>query len=90
MSTVVVYMGLRHVSKIAARLIDAGMAADLPAAAIAHATLPNQIVVDSTLSQLARDAEEADLQAPAILVIGENARLHRPLPARRAHAGAKA
>jgi len=90
MSTVVVYMGLRHVSKIVARLMDAGMDADLPAAAIAHATLPNQFVVDSTLSQLARDVEEADLKAPAILVIGENARLHRPMQASQARVGAMA
>ena len=71
MSTVVVYMGLRHAAKIAARLIGAGMGADLPAAAIANATLPNQIVIDSPLGRLASAVEEAGLPAPAIIVIGE-------------------
>jgi uroporphyrin-III C-methyltransferase len=74
MSTVVVYMGLRHAAKIAARLIGAGMDADLPAAAIANATLPNQIVIDSPLALLAESVVEANLPAPAILVIGETVR----------------
>jgi uroporphyrin-III C-methyltransferase len=88
MSTVVVYMGLRHAAKIARRLIGAGMDGELPAAAIAHATLPHQVVVDSTLSQLALDVDEAGLSAPAILVIGATAALNRPSLARRANEGA--
>ena len=71
MSTVVVYMGLRHAAKIAARLIAAGMDPEIPSAAIANATLPNQIVIDSPLSLLAEAVEEANLAAPAVLVIGE-------------------
>jgi uroporphyrin-III C-methyltransferase len=69
MSTLVVYMGLRHLDKIAAKLIDAGLDPFTPAAVIANATLPNQIVVDSPLSLIA--AEAAGLPAPAVLVIGE-------------------
>ena len=40
-------------------------------AAIANATLPNQVVIDSPLSLLSAAVEEAKLPAPAILVIGE-------------------
>jgi uroporphyrin-III C-methyltransferase len=76
MSNLVIYMGLRHVEKIAARLIGAGMPPDTPAAAVARATLPDQVAVDSTLSLLANAIREADLRAPAVLVIGEAVR-HR-------------
>lgn len=69
MSTLVVYMGLRHLEKIAAKLIEAGMDPFTPSAVIANATLPNQIVIDSPLAMIADEA--ADLPAPAILVIGE-------------------
>ena len=53
MSTLVVYMGLRHLDAIAAKLIDAGLDPFTPAAVIANATLPNQIVIDSPLSLIA-------------------------------------
>lgn len=69
MSTLVVYMGLRHLEKIAANLIEAGMEAFTPAAVIANATLPNQIVIDSPLSRIAEEA--VNLPAPAILIVGE-------------------
>ena len=69
MSTLVVYMGLRHLTAITARLMDAGMDPFTPSAVIANATLPNQIVVDSPLSLIA--AESEGLPAPAILIVGE-------------------
>lgn len=76
MSCLVVYMGLRHVETITARLIAAGMAPDTPAAVVANATLPNQVVIDSPLSQLAAEVRVARVAAPAVLVIGEAVR-HR-------------
>lgn len=69
MSTLVVYMGLRHLPTITSKLIDAGLDPFTPAAVIANATLPNQIVIDSPLSLIA--AEAAELPAPAILIVGE-------------------
>jgi uroporphyrin-III C-methyltransferase len=74
MSNVVVYMGLRHVEKIADRLIAAGMSPDTPAAVVANATLPDQVVIDSPLSQLAADVRSASVPAPAVIVIGEAVR----------------
>lgn len=71
MGTVVVYMGLRHVGRIAARLIAAGMDPDTPAAAVANATLPNQLVIDTSLSQLAAEVRAAGVPAPAVIVAGE-------------------
>src|SRR5438874_6978126 len=53
MSCVVVYMGLRHVERICARLIENGLSPDTPAAVVAWATLPDQFVIDSPLSHIA-------------------------------------
>jgi len=78
-TTLVVYMGLRNVEKIAARLIAAGMPADTPAAAIASATLASQIVIDSPLSLLPAAIRQARLTAPAVLVIGEVVRFREQL-----------
>ena len=79
MSTLVVYMGLRHLDKIVSRLIAAGLDPETPAAVIANATLPNQIVIDSPLSLIAAKAWEANVSAPAILVIGETVRARQKL-----------
>lgn len=87
MGTLVVYMGLRHLEAIAAKLIDAGMDPFTPAAAIANATLPNQIVIDSPLSLIANEAR--DLPAPAILIVGEVVgSLRQPLAVSRLLQGA--
>jgi uroporphyrin-III C-methyltransferase len=79
MSNVVVYMGLRHVERIADRLLAAGMSADTPAAVVANATLPNQVVIDSLLSQLAADVRAAGVASPAVIVIGEAVRYRSKL-----------
>ena len=50
---------------------EGGLRADLPAAVIQHATLPQQRVVASTLSRLVSDIKHHNIGSPAILVIGE-------------------
>ncbi|MDB5306657.1 MAG: Uroporphyrinogen-III methyltransferase [Gemmataceae bacterium] len=71
MSSIVVYMGLRHIERLADRLIAAGLSPDTPAAVIANATLPSQVVVDSPLDRLAAATHAAGVRAPAVIVIGE-------------------
>jgi uroporphyrin-III C-methyltransferase len=79
MSNIVFYMGLRYVEKIAGRLVAAGMSPDTPAAFVANATLPTQVVIDSPLSQLAGDVRAANVPAPSVIVIGEAVRYRAKL-----------
>jgi len=69
--TLVVYMGIARCESIVAGLRDGGLRADLPAAVIQHATLPQQHVVATTLSRLPADIKHHGIGSPAILVIGE-------------------
>ncbi len=69
--TLVVYMGLRHLDAIAARLIQNGLPPDTPAAVICRGTLPDQQVIDSPLSLLPAAARAAQATAPAVIVVGE-------------------
>lgn len=69
--TIVVYMGMRYLSAIVARLISAGMSADTPAAVIERATLPDMRVIDGELATIAALADAATVQAPAVIVFGE-------------------
>ena len=68
--TIVLYMGVKTLRNIADALIDGGMPGEIPAAAIQWGTLPKQRTVVATLDTLASKAEEQNLTAPVITVIG--------------------
>lgn len=78
-TTLVVYMGLTNVREIAERLIDAGLDAATPAAAINYGTRPEQKVLTSTLARLADDVDGAGLTGATLLVIGKVAGLAEDL-----------
>ena len=64
--TIIVLMGVAQRASIAAALMEGGLAADTPVAAIRHATSSQQHVVRCALSELATVAVES----PATIVIG--------------------
>lgn len=76
-TTLVLLMGVRHLGAIAAALVAAGRPADLPAAVVTEGWTNQQQAVSSTLAHIAEDA--AGLGSPAVIVIGEVARLHHAL-----------
>jgi uroporphyrin-III C-methyltransferase len=69
-TTLVIYMGLANLSLISASLIQAGLLASTPAAAIENGTTTRQRRVLSTLAQLDVDVTDAGLMAPAMIIIG--------------------
>jgi uroporphyrinogen III methyltransferase/synthase len=68
--TIVLYMGVKTLAKIASRLMAGGMAADTPAAAIQWGTYARQQTVVATVATLADAVAKAELSAPVITVIG--------------------
>jgi len=77
--TVVVYMGVRQLASITARLIDGGRAPEEPAALVQRGTLPGQRAVLGTLATIAQDAEREGVRAPAVAVFGPVAALRERL-----------
>jgi uroporphyrinogen III methyltransferase/synthase len=75
--TLVFYMGVRALPRIAERLIAGGRAASEPAAVVERGTLPGQRTVLGTLGDIAERA--AGLRAPAITLIGPVAALREQL-----------
>jgi len=69
-TTLVVYMGVTNARIIADRLIEAGLNADTPAAAINMGTRPEQKVIRTTLSALPENIQTAGLSGATLLVIG--------------------
>ncbi len=86
---IVIYMGMRHLARIAAALIETGRPGDEPVAVVRNASLPDQQVLETTLAQAARDAEAAGIGAPAIVCIGRGALLRRVLDWQALAAGAR-
>lgn len=76
-TTLVIYMGMKYLSAIVTDLLEAGMASDLPAAAIQQGTTQHQRQVVSTLAALPAAVKQEGLESPAIIVLGEVVRLAR-------------
>jgi len=70
-TTLVIYMGLGKLQELSDRLIEAGLPADTPAAAVANGTTPNQRQCISTLEQLPNAVMEFDFVPPVLCLIGE-------------------
>src|SRR4051812_7094461 len=68
--TIVLYMGVKTLPRIAEALIVGGMPADTPAAAVQWGTHARQRTITATVSTLAEAIEAAGLGAPVITVIG--------------------
>jgi len=76
---IVIYMGLRHLDAIAARLIAAGRTPGEPVAIVSKATTPDQRVLVSTLAEAAATAAASGIEGPTIIAIGEVVRLRAAL-----------
>ncbi|HXT14402.1 MAG TPA: uroporphyrinogen-III C-methyltransferase [Gemmatimonadaceae bacterium] len=77
--TIVLYMAVKTLPNIVQALIEGGLSADTPAAAIQWGTYPKQRTVDATLATLADEITRHELTAPVITVIGPVAALREEI-----------
>jgi uroporphyrinogen III methyltransferase/synthase len=77
--TLVFYMGVGRLGRIATSLIEAGRDGEEPAAVIEAGTLPTQRTVSGTLRTIAEQAERAQVGSPSITVVGPVAALSEEL-----------
>jgi uroporphyrinogen III methyltransferase/synthase len=77
--TLVFYMGVRKLDRIAEQLVAGGRPASEPVAVVQRGTYPDQRTVSGTLADIAQRAREADVRAPAVTVVGPVAALHDEL-----------
>jgi uroporphyrinogen III methyltransferase/synthase len=75
LGTLVLLMGVTHLAQIAAELMASGIEGSKPAACIEWGTTAEQRVVEGTLATIAQQARDADVQPPAVTVIGDVATL---------------
>lgn len=77
--TVIFLMGVKNLPKIVKNLTECGRAPETPVAMIQHGTLPIQRTVTGTLADIVNIAREADIQPPAVTVVGEVVALRQNL-----------
>ena len=73
--TLVFYMGVKQLPRIAQQLIAGGRPADQPAAVIERGTLPGQRTVVATLATIAERAAAEEIRPPSITLVGDVAAL---------------
>ncbi len=69
--TLTIYMGVAMLDTLQSRLIAHGRAPDTPFALVENGSRPGQRVVTGTLANLAACAAAAEVQSPALLIVGE-------------------
>ncbi len=77
--TLVFYMGVRQLPRIASQLEAAGRPAGEPVAIVQSGTLPAQRTVLGTLATIVDKAEEAQVRPPSITIVGPVAALREEL-----------
>ncbi len=76
---IVIYMGMKHIARIAAALMAAGRGSDEPVAVVVNATLENQRVLETTLGQAEADIAASGIEPPAIICVGRSVLMRQVL-----------
>ena len=77
--TLVFYMGVKALPRIAERLVAGGRPPDQPVAIVERGTLPGQRTLLATLADAPERAAAEGIRAPAITLVGDVARLREEL-----------
>jgi uroporphyrin-III C-methyltransferase/precorrin-2 dehydrogenase/sirohydrochlorin ferrochelatase len=78
-STLVIFMGLHNLGEIVRSLLDHGRDPACPVAVIHSGTTERQTTVVAPLAEIVRRVADANLEAPALIVIGDVVRLRETI-----------
>ena len=70
-ATLVLLMATEHLAAVADTLVRTGRNGQTSVSVISDGTLPSQRTINATLDTVARDASEAGIRPPAVVVVGE-------------------
>ena len=77
--TLVIFMGVKNLPQIIAKLRDAGRASSTPIAIIENGTRPDQRIRTATLATVLHKIHADPVQTPALIIIGEVVKLREKL-----------
>lgn len=76
---IVLYMAIKNLPEICAKLMDAGRDGEEPVAVVSSATLPDMRVLETSLANAAIDVDKAGMGPPSIICIGKVALMRQCL-----------
>ncbi|MCY4336480.1 MAG: uroporphyrinogen-III C-methyltransferase [Litoreibacter sp.] len=76
---IVIYMGMKHIARIAAELLEAGRPPLEPVAIVSTATTDEQRVLETTLSACVEDIAREGMEPPSIICIGRSVLMRQAL-----------
>ena len=76
---IVIYMGIKHIDRIAQALRRAGRPDDEPVAVVTNATTDAQQVLETTLGTLVHDIDAQTITPPAIICVGRSVLMRQVL-----------
>ncbi len=85
---IVIYMGMKHIGRIAARLIEGGRDGGEPVAVVTDASQDGQRALETTLGRVEADIAAAGLSPPAVICVGRAVLLRQALDWQAMAAGA--
>ncbi|MEM8555348.1 MAG: uroporphyrinogen-III C-methyltransferase [Pseudomonadota bacterium] len=85
---IVIYMGVKHIDSIAKDLIEGGRDPQDPVAVITRATLSDERILETNLTDVAADIAAADMVPPAIICVGKAVLMRQVLDWRNMATGA--
>ena len=77
--TMVILMGVESLDGIVEKLLEGGVPTSKPVAMVESGTYPNQRTLIATLGTIIKEAQAKQIKPPAVIVIGEVAKLGRKL-----------
>ena len=77
---IVIYMGMKHIAQIAAKLMEAGRSIHEPVAVVSTATTDEQRVLETTLGSIVEDIDTAGMEPPAIICVAFSCAIATLLP----------
>ncbi len=85
---IVIYMGMKHIAQITAKLIAAGRSLSEPVAVVTTATTADQQVLETTLGTIVDDIAASGMAPPAIICVGRSVLMRQVLDWQGMAAGA--
>lgn len=76
---IVIYMGMKHIARIAGELTRAGRSVTEPVAVVTTATTKDQQVLETTLGTIVEDIAASRMEPPAIICVGRSVLMRQVL-----------
>lgn len=77
--TIVFYMGMSTLAHIMEKLIEHGRSPDTPVSIVQWATMPEQRVIEATVSTIAEIVKRENITPPALSIVGKTSSLRKSL-----------